>query len=304
MHYNPELIWLIILNITLFTYLISDGGALGLSVIIAFVDNHTKKLLLSSLLPVWDANQTWLVFTLAGLYGGFSLGFAEIMTLLYLPTILLLAALICRGAAIEYSQKSMSLVWFYMLALSSLLIIILQASMISILLYKLSMGYSDFIALEYMQPTVLGIVVFILFDINLSLSMKKNLLNEETEKNILLLFIFLYAILACCYPPLNHSNYMIIFTIPSLIFLIKNQHKKNTFYRWSLIFFALANMISIEAYFFPYLFPNNLSYLAVSANRVSLTWMITLSCFMLPILFTALWLFKRIYDNYFNNTFY
>lgn len=131
---NYQMTWLIILWLTASVYLTSDGTAIGMGCIYTFCDQQKKQFIMSFLLPVWDANQTWLVFTLAGLYAGFSSYFALTMMSHYLPFIFLVVSLLIRGAAIEYLSKAKTHLWSVAFTLSSFCIILLQATIISLLL--------------------------------------------------------------------------------------------------------------------------------------------------------------------------
>ena len=69
---------------------------------------------MSSISPVWDGNETWLVVAAATLFGAFPLVYSIAVSAFYLPILLMLAALILRGVAFEFRYKAgpvMQRVW-------------------------------------------------------------------------------------------------------------------------------------------------------------------------------------------------
>ncbi len=72
-----------ILIATFLIYLIQDGRALMLCCFAPFSKKNYHRQIFNDILPSWDANQTWLVFTIAGAYGAFPVFFGEIMSKYY-----------------------------------------------------------------------------------------------------------------------------------------------------------------------------------------------------------------------------
>ncbi len=60
---------------------------------------------MSSIAPVWDGNETWLVFGGLGLLAAFPLAFAIIIPAVYFPILIMLLALVFRGVAFEFRFK-------------------------------------------------------------------------------------------------------------------------------------------------------------------------------------------------------
>ena len=121
---SPTLTGYILLS-TLLIYLIQDGRALMLCVFAAFNTKKNRVNIFNDILPSWDANQTWLVFTIAGLYGGFPIFFGQLLSQNYSFFFVLFLLLILRGASIEFYIKSSKLkyFWLFSLSISSLLIL-------------------------------------------------------------------------------------------------------------------------------------------------------------------------------------
>ena len=62
--------------------------------------------MVNTVAPVWDGNETWLVFGGAALLAAFPLAYSIILSALYLPLVLMLAGLIWRGVAFEFRFKA------------------------------------------------------------------------------------------------------------------------------------------------------------------------------------------------------
>ncbi len=76
--------------------------------------------MMNAIAPVWDGNETWLMFVAASLYAGFPLVYAILLPAFYLPVTLLLIALILRGVAFEFRYKTVSVALGVGLPVSSL----------------------------------------------------------------------------------------------------------------------------------------------------------------------------------------
>ena len=107
--------WAAALALSLLLYVLLDGFDLGLGMLFPFApDERARAQMLSSISPVWDGNETWLVVAAATLFGAFPLVYSIAVSAFYLPVLLMLASLILRGVAFEFRYKSgpvMRLVW-------------------------------------------------------------------------------------------------------------------------------------------------------------------------------------------------
>jgi len=101
------LIWAVIIIFGVMMYVVMDGFDLGIGMLFPFVkDEHDRDVMMNTVAPVWDGNETWLVLGGAGLFGAFPLAYAVVLEALYLPLILMLIGLIFRGVAFEFRFKA------------------------------------------------------------------------------------------------------------------------------------------------------------------------------------------------------
>ena len=99
-------IWTAILGLGVFLYVLLDGFDLGVGILYGLAP-HTKarNIVMNSIAPIWDGNETWLVLGSVGLMAAFPLAFAIIMPAVYFPILIMLLALVFRGVAFEFRFK-------------------------------------------------------------------------------------------------------------------------------------------------------------------------------------------------------
>lgn len=101
------LIWAVIIIFGVMMYVVMDGFDLGIGILFPFVKaEHDRDVMMNTVAPVWDGNETWLVLGGAGLFGAFPMAYAVVLEALYLPLILMLIGLIFRGVAFEFRFKA------------------------------------------------------------------------------------------------------------------------------------------------------------------------------------------------------
>jgi cytochrome d ubiquinol oxidase subunit II len=102
-----SVIWAVIIFFGVFMYVVMDGFDLGIGMLYPFVpDRHDRDVMMNTVAPVWDGNETWLVLGGAGLLAAFPLAYSIILSGLYLPLIFMLLGLIFRGVAFEFRFKA------------------------------------------------------------------------------------------------------------------------------------------------------------------------------------------------------
>ena len=102
-----SLIWFVIIVFATLMYIVMDGFDLGIGILFPVTrDGHDRDVMVNSVAPVWDGNETWLVLGGAGLFGAFPLAYAVITDALTIPLTLMLIGLIFRGVAFEFRFKA------------------------------------------------------------------------------------------------------------------------------------------------------------------------------------------------------
>lgn len=101
------LIWAIIIIFGVMMYVVMDGFDLGIGMLYPFFkDEGDRDVMMNTVAPVWDGNETWLVLGGAALFGAFPVAYSAVLSALYLPLVLMLVGLIFRGVAFEFRFKA------------------------------------------------------------------------------------------------------------------------------------------------------------------------------------------------------
>jgi cytochrome d ubiquinol oxidase subunit II len=107
-------LWTALLALAVFYYVVFDGFDLGVGILYGFApDESGRSLVMNSIAPIWDGNETWLVFGGLGLLSAFPLAFAIIIPAVYFPILIMLLALVFRGVAFEFRFKHAGLRRFW-----------------------------------------------------------------------------------------------------------------------------------------------------------------------------------------------
>lgn len=107
MIFDLAFIWAGLIAFAVLTYVILDGFDLGLGILFPFArSENDRNVMMNSVAPVWDGNETWLVLGGGGLFAVFPLAYAIIMPALYIPITVMLLALVFRGVSFEYRWRT------------------------------------------------------------------------------------------------------------------------------------------------------------------------------------------------------
>ena len=132
-----------LMGLSIVIYVVLDGFDLGVGVLFPFADDDEKDLMVASIGPFWDANETWLVLAIGLLLVAFPVAHGTILTALYLPVAIMLLGLILRGVAFEFRAKAparQKARWNRAFFAGSLMASLAQGFMLG--LYVLGLGHS------------------------------------------------------------------------------------------------------------------------------------------------------------------
>ncbi len=102
-----ETAWFLLVGLLLAGYAILDGFDLGVGMLHRFVarSDAERRQVINSVGPVWDGNEVWLLTGGGALFAAFPKVYATVFSGLYLPLMLVLAALILRAVCLEFRSK-------------------------------------------------------------------------------------------------------------------------------------------------------------------------------------------------------
>ena len=96
-------VWTALIALGVILYVLLDGFDLGVGMLHGFArDAGDRELIMNTIAPIWDGNETWLVFCGVALLAAFPLAFAIIIPAVYFPILVMLIALVFRGVAFEF----------------------------------------------------------------------------------------------------------------------------------------------------------------------------------------------------------
>ncbi|WP_370628452.1 cytochrome d ubiquinol oxidase subunit II [Acidovorax sp. sif1233] len=127
------LAFMAIMGLALLAYVILDGYDLGVGILLPFASDAEKDVMVSSIGPFWDANETWLVLGVGVLLICFPMAHGVVLSALYLPVAVMLVGLILRGVAFDFRVKardSHKTAWNRLFAAGSLVTTLAQGWML------------------------------------------------------------------------------------------------------------------------------------------------------------------------------
>jgi cytochrome d ubiquinol oxidase subunit II len=114
MSIDLPLVWAGIIAFGVFMYVLLDGFDLGIGILFPFArSGEDRDLMMNSVAPIWDGNETWLVLGGTGLLAAFPLAYSTILPALYIPVLIMLIALIFRGVAFEFRFRANTKRWLW-----------------------------------------------------------------------------------------------------------------------------------------------------------------------------------------------
>jgi len=107
MNIDLPLVFTALMGLAIFAYVVLDGYDLGVGMLMAAADAHEQDVMVASIGPFWDANETWLVLGVGILLVAFPAAHGIILGALYLPVATMLIGLMFRGVAFEFRIKAL-----------------------------------------------------------------------------------------------------------------------------------------------------------------------------------------------------
>lgn len=102
-----ETTWFLLIAVLWIGYFILEGFDFGVGMLLPFVSRNEadRRAVLTTLGPVWDGNEVWLLVAGGATFAAFPEWYATLFSGFYLPLFLILVSLIVRGVAFEYRSK-------------------------------------------------------------------------------------------------------------------------------------------------------------------------------------------------------
>lgn len=108
-----SVLWFWIVAFLFVGYFVLDGFDFGVGMSLPFLgrDDTDRRIIINTIGPVWDLNETWVIVAGASLFAAFPEWYATLFSGFYLPLLLILLALIARGVSFEYRHQRPESQW-------------------------------------------------------------------------------------------------------------------------------------------------------------------------------------------------
>jgi cytochrome bd ubiquinol oxidase subunit II len=100
------LVFMALMGVSMLAYVVLDGYDLGVGMLLHRASDDEKDVMVASIGPFWDANETWLVLGVGILLIAFPKAHGVVLSALYLPVAAMLVGLILRGVAFDFRVKA------------------------------------------------------------------------------------------------------------------------------------------------------------------------------------------------------
>ncbi|MCP0914465.1 MULTISPECIES: cytochrome d ubiquinol oxidase subunit II [Legionella] len=301
-----------LLGFIIIMYVILDGFDLGIGILFPFTHSERERdLMMNSIAPVWDGNETWLVFGGAMLYAAFPIVYGLLLPTLYVPIMHMLLALIFRGVCFEFrfkAERSKPL-WNWAFAISSITAAFLQGVILGAFVQgfvideaALSISTSDWLT-PFSLLTGLALVCgYALLGASWMIIKSEGKLQRKMKhfaKGFLIL-VSIFLLFVSIWTPLHNPEiFARWYSVPNIFFLMPlplltawmiilvwrnlangNEHKP---FVYSIIIFLCAYAgIGISVY--PYLIPHEVTIWEAAAPDSTLIFILIGVVIMLPVL--------------------
>ncbi|WP_353827969.1 cytochrome d ubiquinol oxidase subunit II [Agromyces sp. SYSU T0242] len=106
-------LWFWIVAFLFVGYFVLDGFDFGVGMSLPFLgrDDTDRRVLINTIGPVWDLNETWVIVAGAAMFAAFPEWYATLFSGFYLALLLILLALIVRGVSFEYRHQRPEAEW-------------------------------------------------------------------------------------------------------------------------------------------------------------------------------------------------
>lgn len=304
----------VLLAFIVIMYVILDGFDLGIGILFPFTDNEKERnLMMNSIAPIWDGNETWLVFGGAMLYGAFPIVYGLLLPILYMPLMLMVISLIFRGVSFEFRFKADTSkpLWNWVFTISSVSATFFQGVVLGCFVQGFPMNEAALTvnSKDWLTPFTLltGIALISGYGLLGSTWMIMKSEHKLQRKMFhfakgLLVIVGVFMVLVSIWTPLHSEEIFqrwysfpnVLFLLPlpiitSILFVLtwislNKKHEFRPFIYSIFIFLCAYTGMAISVY--PYLIPHQLTIWEAAAPDSTLIFIMVGVLIMLPILLT------------------
>jgi cytochrome bd ubiquinol oxidase subunit II len=148
MNFDLPVIFAILMGVAILAYVVLDGYDLGVGMLLPAGAPREQNIMVSSIGPFWDANETWLVLGVGLLLVAFPTAHGVVLGALYLPVVAMLVGLMLRGVAFEFRMKAEGWhreLWNWLFWFGSFLASLAQGLMLGLYITGFQPGFGYFL---------------------------------------------------------------------------------------------------------------------------------------------------------------
>ena len=164
MSIDLPLIFAALMGLAILAYVVLDGFDLGVGMLMPAATEEQQNLMVSSIGPFWDANETWLVLGVGILLVAFPRAHGVILGALYLPVTAMLIGLMFRGVAFEFRIKALGWhreLWNWLFWFGSFLAAFAQGLMLGRFITGFESGFGYFLFAVVVGAALCGAYVLL-----------------------------------------------------------------------------------------------------------------------------------------------
>jgi len=142
------LVFTVLMGVAILAYVVLDGYDLGVGMLMPAATPREQDVMVASIGPFWDANETWLVLGVGLLLVAFPVAHGIILGALYLPVVAMLVGLMLRGVAFEFRVKAQGWhrdLWNWLFWFGSFLASVAQGLMLGAYITGFQSGFGYFL---------------------------------------------------------------------------------------------------------------------------------------------------------------
>jgi cytochrome d ubiquinol oxidase subunit II len=300
----------VVIGFCIIMYVLLDGFDLGIGILFLFFhDSHDRNIMVSTVLPVWDGNQTWLVLGGASLYGFFPKAFSLLLPALYLPILIMVIALLFRGITFEFRLKTKTSYrkWDILFCISSTVVTLVQGLMLGTFVKGFALGPNYTLVFDLFTPFNITCALALLCGYPLlaatwiiaktSGKLQKRMF--EVAKVALAVVIFFLFVISLWSPFIDpqiqqiwfNPKYIYKLAILPLVtglliiyFIHALQKRREYVLFWLTIGIFICSYIGFGISTFPYIVPHVLTIFQMAAPESSLLFLLFGTLLLLPVL--------------------
>ncbi len=303
-------IWSCLIGLAIILYVILDGFSLGVGLLFQSTRNEEERdILMDSIAPVWDANQTWLVFGGGALFVAFPIIYSVLFTGLYVPLLTFVFGLIFRGVTFEFrANATRKGPWNLAFFLGSLVAVIAQGLTLGGILSGTKVAGSRFAGgpfdwLNSFSMTVAMALVagYILLGSTYLIIKTTGTVQEKAYRRAYqsAFIVLIFQILITLWTPLHYPSTLSNWTSPPRVYfiwafpmvglfafyrVIKNLRTRREAlpFVYSVVFF-FAGYLGLIASIYPYVVPPDITFQQAAAQHETLRFTLWGAIIVLPL---------------------